>query len=238
MKAIILAAGRGSRMKNLTDENPKCLIELRGKPLLEWQLDAIRGAGINDIAIVTGYKREMLIGRGLKEFNNPRWDETNMVSSLTCAEEWLIDGPCIVSYSDIFYDSLAVRTLMKTTESLAVTYDPNWLQLWKKRFGDPLLDAETFGLNKYNYLTEIGQKPRTVDEVKGQYMGLLRFTLAGWQELVRIRSGLATKELDAIHMTGALQKIIDEGKINIAALAYTGEWGEIDSEQDLLCYQK
>ena len=95
MKALILAAGRGSRMKNLTDDKPKCLIEFRGRPLLDWQLDAIHEAGINDIAIVTGYKREMLIGRGLKEFNNPRWNETNMVFSLACAEEWLIDESCI-----------------------------------------------------------------------------------------------------------------------------------------------
>jgi hypothetical protein len=53
MRAIILAAGRGSRMKNLTDERPKCLVELRGKTLLEWQLGALRHAGINEIAHVT-----------------------------------------------------------------------------------------------------------------------------------------------------------------------------------------
>ena len=87
MKAIILAAGRGSRMKDLTDERPKCLVELRGKPLLEWQLEALREAGINEIAIVTGYKRELLVNRGLTEFHNPRWAETQMVSSLACAEE-------------------------------------------------------------------------------------------------------------------------------------------------------
>ena len=54
MKAIILAAGRGSRMKNLTDEIPKCMLEFRGKPLIEWQLASLRSAGINEIGIVTG----------------------------------------------------------------------------------------------------------------------------------------------------------------------------------------
>ena len=102
MKAIILAAGRGSRMKELTAENHKCLVELRGKPLLEWQLLALREAGIGEIAIVTGYKRELLSQYGLAEFHNPRWEKTNMVSSLACAERWLQVGPCIVSYSDIF----------------------------------------------------------------------------------------------------------------------------------------
>ena len=71
MKAIILAAGRGSRMKKLTDELPKCLVELRGKTLLDWQLEALRAAGITEIAIVTGYKREMLTNRGMFDFHNP-----------------------------------------------------------------------------------------------------------------------------------------------------------------------
>ena len=70
MKAIILAAGRGSRMKKLTDERPKCLVKLRGKTLLDLQLDALKSAGISQIAIVTGYKRKLLANRGLQEFYN------------------------------------------------------------------------------------------------------------------------------------------------------------------------
>ena len=147
MKAIILAAGRGLRMRDLTDERPKCLVEMRGKVLLDWQLEALRGAGVSDIAIVAGYKSELLSNRGLVEFQNPRWAETNMVSSLACAQEWLLSEPCIVSYSDIFYEALAVESLIKSTARLAITYDPHWLKLWEKRFDDPLLDAETFRLN-------------------------------------------------------------------------------------------
>ena len=144
MKAIILAAGRGSRMKDLTEERPKCLVELRGKVLLDWQLEALRAAGIEEIAIVTGYKSELLTNRGLVEFHNARWAETNMVSSLASAQAWLEAEPCIVSYSDIFFNPGAVQSLITCTASLGVTYDPNWLGLWIQRFGDPLLDAETF----------------------------------------------------------------------------------------------
>ena len=121
MRAILLAAGRGSRMQSLTDERPKCLVELRGKTLLEWQLGALRDAGIDEIAIVTGYKRELLTGRGLVEFYNSRWAETNMVSSLACAESWLIAESCIVSYADIFYESSAVGSLVNCAAPLAVT---------------------------------------------------------------------------------------------------------------------
>lgn len=238
MKAIILAAGRGSRMKTLTDEKPKCLVELRGKPLLEWQLAALREAGIEQIAIITGYKRELLIGRNLEEFHNPRWAETNMVSSLACATSWLQDEPCIVSYSDIFYSSQAVISLMDCSSSLAVTYDPNWLDLWVERFGDPLLDAETFRLNSDKTLAEIGNKPNSVAEVQGQYMGLLRFMPEGWAEVLRIRDSLTPDECDQMHLTGTLQQVIEGNRIAIGAIPYELPWGEVDSAEDLLVYQE
>ena len=101
MKAILLAAGRGSRMKGLTEERPKCLVDVCGKPLIEWQLAAFRQAGIAEIAIVTGYRRDLLADRGLTEFHNPRWAETQMVSSLAGAPAWLEAEPCNVSNNHI-----------------------------------------------------------------------------------------------------------------------------------------
>lgn len=237
MKAIILAAGRGSRMKSLTDERPKCMVPLRGKTLLAWQLEALRGAGIEEIAVVTGYKREWLAEQGLVEFHNPRWAQTNMVSSLACAQAWLEESPCIVSYSDIFYSPAAVQSLMASQAELAVTYDPNWLALWTQRFGDPLLDAETFRLTPAGTLAEIGNKPSSVDDVQGQYMGLLRFTPPGWADVVRLRSELSQEQRDRVHMTHTLQSVIEAGRVAIEAVAYTGDWGEVDSSEDLAVYQ-
>ncbi len=236
MKAIILAAGRGSRMKDLIDERPKCLVELRGKPVLERQLEALREAGISEIAIVTGYKREQLTNRGLTEFHNSRWADTQMVSSLACAQEWLQSEPCIVSYSDIFYDAKAVVSLMECSGNIAVTYDPNWLKLWEKRFGDPLLDAETFRLNTDQTLAEIGNKPKSVNEVQGQYMGLLRYTPEGWAEVLRIRAQIMPIECDRMHMTGTLQRVIEAGVVPVYAVPYEAEWGEVDSADDLAAY--
>jgi choline kinase len=179
MKAVILSAGRGSRMKDLTLERPKCLVELRGKALLDWQLQALRGAGIAEIAIVTGYKRELLANRGLVEFHNARWAETNMVSSLACAQDWLKAEPCIVTYSDIFYSSAAVRSLMTSAAPLALTYDPNWLELWTRRFADPLLDAETFRLTPKHTLSEIGGKPTPWIKCRGSTWGCCASRLKG-----------------------------------------------------------
>ena len=238
MKAIILAAGRGSRMKNLTDERPKCLVELHGKALLDYQLEALRGAGIDEIGIVTGFKRELLTGRGLVEFHNPNWAITQMVSSLSCASKWLENGPCIVSYSDIFYDSSAVSMLIQSSADIAVTYDPNWKELWVNRFGDPLLDAETFQLNTNGTLAEIGNKPNTLEEVQGQYMGLLRFTSTGWNQIDRLRNSLQPSQRDQIHMTNALQMILSQDSVPISAMPINSPWGEIDTSEDLKLYER
>jgi choline kinase len=238
MKAIILAAGRGSRMKDLTDERPKCLVELRGKALLDWQLEALRAAGITEIAIVIGYKRELLANRGLVEFHNPRWAETNMVSSLACADEWLRDSSCIISYSDIFYEASGPRLLMHTQAELAITYDPNWRVLWESRFADPLSDAETFKMDSHSVLLEIGQKPTRMEDIQGQYMGLLRFTPAAWRQVEALRQLLEARVRDRLDMTGMLQRLIVEQNATIEALVYEGRWGEVDSAEDLAVYER
>lgn len=61
MKAMILAAGRGERMRPLTDSVPKPLLELRGKPLIQWQIEALRAAGINDIVVNVSWLKDQLV---------------------------------------------------------------------------------------------------------------------------------------------------------------------------------
>lgn len=238
MKAIILAAGRGSRMGHITEKKPKCLVEFRGLSLLERQLNALHSAGITEIGVVTGYKPEMLSERGLSTFHNLRWNETNMVSSLACAAQWLQEAPTIISYSDIFYDTAAVALLINSDADLAVTYDPNWLSQWSIRFDNPLDDAETFRLSDQNQIIDIGNKPKTIKEIDGQYMGLLRLTPRSWQEFEKIRFQLDDRERDELDMTSMLQKIIWNAKIQIKALAFNGSWGEIDSHKDLLAFEQ
>ena len=223
-------------MKGMTEAQPKCLVAVRGKSLLEWQLDAMRDAGVEEIAVVTGYKRELLCDYGLKEFHNPRWAETNMVSSLVCASEWLLEEACIVSYSDIFYSCQAIQSLQQTNAPAAITFDPNWLKLWEDRFGDPLLDAETFRLNPDNTLAEIGRKPKAVEEIQGQYMGLLLFTPQVWLEVEHFLEDLLPADRDTLQMTGMLDDLITRRNLSITAIPYNGLWGEVDSQEDLALY--
>ncbi len=233
MKAIILAAGRGSRMGYLTENGPKCLVHLRGKPLIEWQLEAIRAAGLTEIGVVTGYQRYLLSTYKLVEFHNKNWFETNMVASLKLAEKWLKAEPCIVSYSDIFYEKSAITSLINCSAPIAVTYDPNWLDVWKKRFEDPLTDAETFLIDTSNRIIEIGNKPNNVEEIQGQYMGLLRITPESWGHIISTLSNLPKSTRDKMSMTNLLQYLVLQTKLSVIGVPYEDEWGEIDTPSDL-----
>jgi len=238
MRAIILAAGRGRRIAPLSDQTPKCLIKVRGTPLIDLQISALKLGGISEIGIVTGYKREALRDRKMPEFYNSDWATTNMVKSLCMADAWLTTSPCLVSYSDIFYGSKAVRMLAKSTSILGITYDPNWLTLWEERFDKPLEDAETFRIDENYLLEEIGKKGNDVNDIQGQYMGLLRFTPTAWSEVQSILYDLGESVANNIDMTTLLQKVIERNNIKIHGIPYNGRWGEVDTEKDLQVYQK
>jgi choline kinase len=237
MRAVILAAGRGSRMGHLGDDRPKCLVELEGKPLIERQIAALRRGGMDDIGVVRGYRAEMIDFPGLSYFTNDRWDETSMVMSLAAAAPWLRSGPVIVSYADIFYRSELVRGLAGARGQLVVSYDRAWRRLWTRRFADPLADAETFRIDAAGQLLEIGGKTTRIEDIEGQYMGLLKFTPPAWSAVEAILNTLDTPIRDRLDVTGLLRRLLTAREVPIGTLGTDGHWGEIDNPEDVALYQ-
>jgi choline kinase len=237
MKAIILAAGRGSRMRAQTASQPKCLIELAGKALLQWQLEALRDAGIDEIAVVCGYLAKALQAAPdsvrYTPLLNPDWEHTNMLASLLCASEWADNAPCIVSYADIVYPAGHVRALVGNTLPIAVCYDTQWESLWRLRFVDPLADAETFR-QENGLLREIGGKTRNPADIQGQYMGLLHLTPKGWSA-IRAFCRENPAHAEKMDMTGLLRHLLALN-LPVAAVPVTGGWCEVDSPEDHACY--
>ena len=237
MRAIILAAGRGSRMGGLTEDHPKCLTPFAGRTLLEWQLGALRAAGIRDIAIVRGYLAESLNPADCIWFENPEWASTNMVSTLACASQWLQRDDCIVSYSDIVYHPAILEQLIFNPGELVISYDEEWLPLWRERFTDPLEDAETFRLRDNGALQSIGDRAVEVTDIEGQYMGLLKISPAGWRRIEVILEDLPKARRDRLDMTSLLQLLLEDGA-EINTTPTQGRWCEVDSETDLRLYEE
>ncbi len=237
MRAVILAAGRGSRMGSVGDTGPKCLVELAGKALLDRQLAALSAAGASELGIVRGYRADLLARPGLVCFDNPRWSDTNMVLSLATAETWLSTGPVIVSYADIFYRREVVRELAAAVGELVIAYDLGWKRLWTRRFDNPLSDAETFRVSPSGRLLEIGARADRIEAIQGQYMGLLKFTPAAWRAVSQLLNGLDPALRDSLDMTGLLRRLLQRD-YPVETLATEGNWGEIDSPADLALYER
>lgn len=231
-KAVILSAGRGSRMGNRTADRPKSLLAIGGARLLDRQVAALRAAGVDDIAVVTGWQAQEFNGMGLTLFHNARWSASDMTDSLACAQEWLVKGPTVVSYGDIVYTPATVSSLVRQPGEIVLAYDPHWSTMWSQRFADPLDDAETFRLRKDRTVSDIGGQPATVEEVQGQYMGLLKTEPAGWH---RIHTALRKADSTASRrdMTAVLAALIAEQHARIPAVAVQGPWYEFDSPADL-----
>jgi len=234
MKGIILAAGRGSRLGDISEGKPKCMISLNQKPLINYQIDSMLNNGISDIAVVTGYlKNKVKHEKITKIYENKIWSETNMVYSLLMADEWLSNFECIVSYGDIFYPPSAVSDLCKSSNHISVLYDINFKALWSKRFDNPLEDLETFIINHSKHLTEIGNKPKNYHEIMGQFMGLLKITPNGWND---IKLHISKSKMKKIDVTKMLSLMIEK-KYIIAGVEFNGIWGEIDIPSDIKLYE-
>jgi len=232
MKAVILAAGRGSRLGNLTDDRPKCLLEVSGKTILAWILDALTNAAIESIGIVRGYKAEKLVGENFVTFDNEKWFETNMVSSLLCAEGWLSTDDCIISYADIVYTKELIDTLVQQTGEIIIPYNTEWLDVWTRRFDDPLSDAETFKVDRNGILQEIGGKASSIAEIEGQYMGLLKITPTGFAYIKRYLESCSSEQVKKMDMTTLLANLI-KNNVVINTVPVSGQWHEIDNKKDM-----
>jgi len=233
MRAIILVAGRGSRLPKHLSKNPKSFLKIGKNTIIEKLIQNFFFLGISKIALVTGYKKYKFTKFKLKTFYNPKWKNTNMVYSLNKASSWLSKYNCIVSYGDIFYEKKAIENLIKDKNPLTISYDPFWKKLWDKRFSNPLSDAETFKITKNKKITEIGKKTSKIKDIQGQYMGLIKFEPKGWHNFKKCLKKDFNNNFDNLYLTDAFQKLIEK-KFSIKASKYDGKWAEVDSQKDYL----
>lgn len=241
MKAILLGAGTGTRLRPLTERIPKCLVPLRGKPLLEHQLQTLTDCGINQVALVTGYKAGSLNAYGLPTYHNPKFETTNMVTSLFCAKAEF-NSDILIAYTDIVYEPRILQALLQSKAPISVAIDEGWRDLWSLRMPNPLLDAETLKLNSQGDIVELGKKPGSYGDIQGQYMGLIKISRETLPHLVRFYESLSPfnsydgKPKDQMFMTTLLQLVIE--KLSpVKAVKVNHGWLEVDTLDDLQKYE-
>ena len=231
--AVILAAGRGSRLGALTDLSPKCLTMVAGRTLLDWMLNALFQSGIEQVLIVGGYGYESLTtypSHRVTTILHARWSETNMLGTLRAADSWLASQPCLIAYSDIAVKAAHLARLRSATDDIVVANNTRWQSLWAERFTDVLADAENF-VAEDRALRAIGGRAASMSEIGGQFMGLIKTTSNGWTQL----SAVLLND-PALARTGDTTKLLAhalEIDVAINVIDCDGGWVEIDSPSDL-----
>ena len=237
MKILILAAGKGTRLKELTRDNPKCLVKLDGKSIIQYQLDIFKNFNVEDIVLIAGYKSEKLEFLSKKIILNKKYDITNMLYSLFCAIDE-IKGDVLISYGDSVFDNSIIEKMINCDSDISVASDANWRNYWDSRYINPLTDLETYKTNKEGYITNIGEKPESYSQIDGQYIGLIKLTSIGSEifkkELIHFhKKGLINKKsFNDAFLTDFVQALILRG-YKIKSQEIFGNYIEIDTIDDI-----
>ena len=248
LKAIILAAGEGKRLRPLTDSIPKCMVKIFEKPILEWQLEVLKDCGIIDISIVKGYKEELFKYTNITYFKNEKFNQTNMIESLFCAYENL-KNDVIVAYGDIIYSRKVLTKLLESKEDFSIVIDEGWEEYWKLRFENPLDDAESMILDDDDNIIELGKSVTDIQKIQGQYIGLMKFSSNAIeiikkfyketknQAKIGINPLNTNLSFEQSYMTDFLNGLIKKGH-KLKAIKINHEWLEVDTYSDYQLYNK
>ncbi len=239
-KAIVLAAGLGSRLKGYTEELPKCMLEVSGRTILQRQINTFNNSGIEDIHIVRGYKREMIQYPDICYHDNEDYENTNMLATLLCARD-AIQGNVLISYSDILFANHVVERVLQSEHDISVVVDIDWRETYKGRSEHPLTEAENVIFNANNQVVKIGQVIANEMDVHGEFIGMLKLSQRGGEILKRHYDRARTlfsgkpfqraKTFEKAYLADLLQDMIDLG-VPIHCVIIERGWKEIDTPQD------
>ena len=166
MQALILAAGRGSRLGDRSGGVSKCLLEVGQKPLIEHQIDALAACGVGPVGMVVGFAAdevEEIVGMKAEYIRNPRWSVTNSLYSFGLARDW-IKGDFIVLNCDVLFTPRIVERLLEM-DGDAIAYDSSSGER-REQMSVHVVDGRLADMSKI----------LPVHEVSGENVGILRFT--------------------------------------------------------------
>lgn len=239
MKAIIIAAGMGSRLGDHTKDRPKCLLDINGMPLLQYQIQAMKTNGIDDIILVKGYQAEKLNHPELRSYLNVDYSNNNVLCSLMKAEAEM-NGPFMASYSDILYSAHVVQALKASPYDISLIVDVDWRKKYVGRTAHPESEAENVDFDEAGRITRIG---KNLNDAPGEFIGLFQCSAQGadiWKDcFTEARRQYTGKPFfnaavfEKAYITDMILYLISQN-VQVHRVSITENWMEIDTEQDLV----
>lgn len=225
-KAVVLAAGRGTRMGALTEELPKPMLELEDKPMLEHIVTRLKSAGIAEILLVVGYRRE-LIERHFRAFAGVRFvvqDKTEgTAAAVALGREFIGDEPFVLTFGDIICSAAnytGIAQMQQVRDAAAV--------IGVKYVDDPFQGAAVYA-DETGLVSKIVEKPmRGTSTTRWNSAGLYAFAPIVFDEIERVpKSPRGEYEI-----TSAVEQMI-EGHRPVCMFEMLGAWRDVGRPEDL-----
>jgi phosphoenolpyruvate phosphomutase len=237
-RAIVLTASRGTELGSLTEDRPKCMVDVRGQPLLQRLVNTLSGAQVRDIMVMRDYQKEMANLPTIKTVDNDFFGSTGEAATLACAKD-VLRGDRLIAYGDILFRQYIMEQLLSAEGDIALMVDA----LWRERNPDPRsrlrdLVACTTPF-QIGYLgdgpvkaLQVGPKIRE-DAISGEWIGLAKANGSGAKI---IRSELTSLEQDGELGEASLYDLFNRLitlEQDVRMLYIIGHWLDVDNKSDL-----
>ena len=221
-RAVILAAGRGTRMRELTNEIPKPMIEVRGKPVLQHIVEGLRDAGVRRFIIIVGYHAEAVrnfFGNGQRHNVDIEYvtqtvqDGTGRVVNL--ARSFAGDAPFILSYGDILVSSVNYKRVVDLPDHMEAVITVTR--------GEDVSKGGAVFVNEQMELVDLREKPKRGEPTSPWYnAGLYAFRPSLFEFIEKLKPSPRGE----YELTDAIRDLAHSGK-KVHALELTGEWADV-----------
>lgn len=235
-QAIVLAATRGKEFAGLTQDKPKVMLPLGGKPLLRHLVDKFKKLAINDITVVAGYKAETIDVPGTQIIRNSEYETTGELASLACSQASFSDDMLVV-YGDLLFRSYILRDLLDCPGEIVAVVDSAMNS--KSISGSPdyaycSIPDDLSLLGQDVNLLHISKATQTEwGQSCGRWIGMLRFQGKGRQWLDEALDELQTKpDFNRFGIPDLCNYLVEQGK-PIKVVYIRGNWLDINSLEDL-----
>lgn len=233
-RAIVLAASRGADLGAVTADRPKCMVDIRGRPLLQQLVDTLAGSGVRDVTVVRGYRKEAVALPGIRTVDNDAFASTGEAASLACAADRL-SGESVIVYGDVLFRRYILDAMLSVPGDVVIAVDASGGRPGAR----PANPRDLVHADRPYHASDLDDAPATLtaigrggDEACGEWIGLLRATARG--------SVLIREELDAMRADGTLACADMPDLIGRIAARHpvgvhyiTGHWLDVDTLLDL-----
>jgi len=240
MNAIIIAGGKSTRLRPLSNEIPKTMIEVYGKSVLERQVEVFQSCGISDITAVTGYHSEKVNLPNINCIKNEKYETTNVNEGLFCAKAKLSDS-VIITYGDIIFENEVLEQTLNFKGDVGVVIDLDWKKQYTGKFGRPISEADNVLMNKKQILKISKNLTKKDDLILAESIGIFKLSKTGAKILLdrynHLKKSHKGKFYSASSFKNAffmdmIQYLIDTNVI-VEPIPINGRWCEIDTQLDL-----